>query len=320
MKSISGASMGADLADINNDTYSDIFVTEMLPNDNARIKTVTTFENWDRYNYSVQNDYYHQFTRNMLQFNNGDGTFSEIGRMAGVEATDWSWGALVFDMDNDGLKDIFVSNGIYQDLTNQDYLQYVSNPEIVQAVVAGNGVNYEMLIEPIPSVPIPDFAFHNEGNLQFEDKAAEWGLGEPNFSNGSAYGDLDNDGDLDLVINNVNSEATVLRNEANEILPKNRYLKFDLKGLGKNTFAFGTKITITADTTYYLEQMPIRGFESSMDPRPNIGLGQIDKVDQIVIEWPDGNGEMLFDVPTNQTIVLEQKNGVPLNSIQNLST
>ena len=253
----------------------------------------------------------------MLQFNNGDGTFSEIGRMAGVEATDWSWGALIFDMDNDGLKDIFVSNGIYQDLTNQDYLQYVSNPEIVQAVVAGNGVNYEMLIEPIPSVPIPDFAFHNEGNLQFKDKAEEWGLGEPNFSNGSAYGDLDNDGDLDLVINNVNSEATVLRNETNEILPKNRYLKFDLKGLGKNTFAFGTKITITADTTYYLEQMPIRGFESSMDPRPNIGLGQIDKVDQIVIEWPDGKGEMLFDVPTNQTIVLEQKNGVPLTSLPN---
>jgi len=317
MKSISGASMGADLADINNDTYSDIFVTEMLPNDNARLKTVTTFENWDRYNYSVQNDYYHQFTRNMLQFNNGDGTFSEIGRMAGVESTDWSWGALVFDMDNDGLKDIFVSNGIYQDLTNQDYLQYVSNPEIVQAVVAGNGVNYEMLIKPIPSVPIPDFAFHNEGNLQFKDKAAEWGLGEPNFSNGSAYGDLDNDGDLDLVINNVNSEATVLRNETNEMLPKNRYLKFDLKGLGKNTFAFGTKITIKADTTYYLEQMPIRGFESSMDPRPNIGLGQIDKVDQIVIEWPDGKGEMLFDVPTNQTIVLEQKNGVPLMSLPN---
>ena len=316
MKSISGASMGADLADINNDTYSDIFVTEMLPQDNARIKTVTTFENWDRYNYSVQNDYYHQFTRNMLQFNNGDGTFSEIGRMAGVEATDWSWGALVFDMDNDGLKDIFVSNGIYQDLTNQDYLQYVSKPEIVQAVVAGNGVNYEMLIEPIPSVAIPDFAFHNKGNLQFENKAAEWGLGEPNFSNGSAYGDLDNDGDLDLVVSNVNSEVTVMRNETNVMLPKNRYLKFELKGLDKNTFAFGTKITIEHDKSFYIEQMPIRGFESSMDPRPNVGLGQIDIVDRIVVEWPDGKGNVLLNVPTNQTIVLEQKNGVPLDSIK----
>jgi hypothetical protein len=316
MKSISGASMGADLADINNDAYPEIFVTEMLPKENERLKTVTTFENWDRYQYSVQNDYYHQFTRNMLQFNNGDGSFSEIGRLSGVEATDWSWGALVFDMDNDGLKDIFVSNGIYQDLTNQDYLQYASNPDIVRSVTSGNGVDYKKLIDPIPSVPIPDFAFHNQGNLRFVDKALEWGLGEPNFSNGSAYGDLDNDGDLDLVINNVNSKATVFRNETNYVLPENHYLKFNLKGTGKNTYAFGTKITIQDVTTYYLEQMPIRGFESSMDPRPNIGLGQIDTVDRIIIEWPDGTGEMLLDVPANQTITLDQKNGLPLGSIK----
>lgn len=317
MKSISGASMGADLADINNDGFSEIFVTEMLPKDNDRIKTVTTFENWDRYQYSVDNGYYHQFTRNMLQLNNGDGTFSEIGRLAGVEATDWSWGALVFDMDNDGLKDIFVSNGIYQDLTNQDYLQYASNPEIVKSVVSGNVVNYKALIDPIPSVPIPDFAFHNQGDLRFVDKASEWGLGEPNFSNGAAYGDLDNDGDLDLVINNVNSKVTVMRNEATERLPANRYLKFQLKGVDKNTFAFGTKITIEADSnSFYIEQMPIRGFESSVDPRPNVGLGKVDRVDRVLIEWPDGNGELLFDVPTNQTLTLEQKNGVPLSSLK----
>lgn len=315
MKSISGTSMGADLADINNDTYAEIFVTEMLPKENERLKTVTTFENWDRYRYSVQNDYYHQFTRNTLQFNNGDGTFGEVGRMAGVEATDWSWGALVFDMDNDGLKDIFVSNGIFQDLTNQDYLQYASNPEIVKSVISGNGVNYKMLIEPIPSVPIPNVAFHNQGNLGFVDKAKEWGLGEPNFSNGAAYGDLDNDGDLDLVINKVNSEASVMRNETTHRLPDNHYLKFDLKGLGKNTFAFGTKITIrNNDKTFYLEQMPIRGFESSMDPRPHIGLGQIDTVEQILIEWPDGSGNLLLGVPSNQTLLLEQKNGISLNN------
>lgn len=317
MKSISGASMGADLADINNDGFSEIFVTEMLPKENDRIKTVTTFENWDRYQYSVDNGYYHQFTRNMLQLNNGDGTFSEIGRLAGVEATDWSWGALVFDMDNDGLKDIFVSNGIFQDLTNQDYLQYASNPEIVKSVVSGNGVNYKALIDPIPSVPVPDFAFHNQGDLGFVDKAAEWGLGDPNFSNGAAYGDLDNDGDLDLVINNVNSKATVMRNETTARLPTNRYLKFDLKGIGGNTFAFGTKIKIEADgNTFYIEQMPIRGFESSMDPRPNVGLGQIDRVDRILVQWPDGNGELLTDIKTNQTLVLEQKSGVPLNSLK----
>ncbi len=316
MRSISGASMGADLADINNDGFPDIFVTEMLPSENARLKTVTTFENWDRYQYSVQNDYFHQFTRNMLQLNNGDNSFSEIGRLSGVEATDWSWGALIFDMDNDGLKDIFVSNGIYQDLTNQDYLQYVSNPDIVKTVISGNSVDYQKLIESIPSNPIPDLAFQNQGNLGFVDKAKEWGLGTPNFSNGSAYGDLDNDGDLDLVVNNVNSVASVFRNEANQLLPENRYLKFVLTGEGKNTFAFGTKITAThKGKTFYLEQMPIRGFESSMDPRPNLGLGKIDTVEQIIIEWPDGRGNLLSNVPTNQTLKLDQKDGVPLPGI-----
>ncbi len=317
IRSISGASMGADLADINNDSYPDIFVTEMLPHANARLKTVTTFENWDRYQYNLQNDYYHQFTRNMLQLNNGDGSFSEIGRLSGVEATDWSWGALIFDMDNDGLKDIFVANGIYQDLTNQDYLRYISNEEVVKSIVAGNTVDYKRLIESIPSTPIPNFAFQNKGGLTFIDRAEAWGMGKPGFSNGSAYGDIDNDGDLDLVINNVNSQASVLRNETNLIFPGHHYLKFELKGLDKNSFAFGTKITITQkDTIFYMEQMPIRGFESSMDPRPNIGLGKVDTVDQIFIEWPNGTINLLENIATNQTLRLQQKNGVPRNSIK----
>jgi hypothetical protein len=311
MKSISGASMGADVADINNDGWSDIFVTEMLPEKNDRIKTVTTFENWDRYQYSVTNDYYHQFTRNMLQLNNGNGTFSEIGRLTGMDATDWSWGALMFDMDNDGLKDVYVANGIYQDLTNQDYLQYVSNEEVVKSIVTNNQVNYQKLVELIPSNAVPDYAFHNQGNLSFVNKATEWGLGAPNFSNGSAYGDLDNDGDLDLVVSHVNEVASVIRNEANHINSENHYLKFTLKGMGKNPFAVGTRITIEdRNQRFTLEQVPNRGFESSVDPRPNIGLGKLDTVQRVRIQWPDGRETVLLNVATNKNLIVEQKEAV----------
>ena len=151
MKSISGASMGADAADINNDGNADLFVTEMLPSEYERLKTVTTFENWNRYQYNVNNGYHHQFTRNMLHRNNGDDTFSEISRFSGVEATDWSWGALFFDMDNDGYKDLFVANGIYKDLTNQDYLRYISNESVMKSIVNNEGVNYKELVDIIPS-------------------------------------------------------------------------------------------------------------------------------------------------------------------------
>ncbi|RYF92860.1 MAG: VCBS repeat-containing protein, partial [Chitinophagaceae bacterium] len=198
MMSISNASMGADMADINNDGRPDIFVTEMLPEDNASIKTKTTFQDWDKYQLDLKYGYYHQFTRNMLQLNNGNNSFSEIGRLAGVSATDWSWGALMTDLDNDGYKDIFVANGIYQDLTNEDYIQYISNEAFYREVVSG-AADYRKMIDLIPSHPISNYAFHNSGNLQFKNMAAGWGLDEPGFSNGSAYGDLDNDGDLDLV-------------------------------------------------------------------------------------------------------------------------
>jgi len=310
MKSVSGASMGADLADINNDTYPDLLVTEMLPRENARVKTVTTFDNWDRYQYNVTNNYYHQFTRNMLQLNNGDNTFSEIGRLTQVEATDWSWGALMFDANNDGLKDIYVANGIYQDLTNQDFLQYASSEEFVRSVVTRREVDFKKLIDIIPSNPVSNFFFKNDGGYKFSDTSKDWGIDEPGFSNGSAYGDLDNDGDLDLVVNNVNMQAFVYRNETNKLYPENHYLKFILQGEGGNVAALGTQITIESkEQKFYLEQMPMRGFESTVDNRPNFGLGSIKVVDKVKIKWPDGKVTVLDSVRTNQTLVVQQKNG-----------
>jgi hypothetical protein len=319
MRSISAASMGADMADINNDAFPDIFVTDMLPRDDARLKTVTTYDNWDRYQLNIQNGYWHQFTRNMLQLNNGDNTFSEIGRLTDVAATDWSWGALIFDFQNDGRKDIFVANGIYQDLTDQDFLKFVTEENTVQQIMSNKGDAYKKLVELIPSNPIPNHAFINQGNLSFKDNAMELGLGKPGFSNGSAYGDLDNDGDLDLVVNNVNAPFSLFQNQSRQINPENSYLKFQLTGVKGNTNAIGTKITaFVGGEKLYLEHIPIRGFQSTVDPRPNIGLGKIKMVDSIFIEWPDDKLTILRDVKVNQTIRLMQENAVLKKEVPNV--
>lgn len=309
MRSVSAASMGADMADINNDAYPDIFVTDMLPREEARLKTVTTYDNWDRYQLNIQNGYWHQFTRNMLQLNNGDNTFSEIGRLTDVAATDWSWGALIFDFQNDGRKDIFVANGIYQDLTDQDFLKFVTEENTVQQIMSNKRDAYKKLVELIPSNPIPNHAFINQGNLSFKDNATELGLGQPGFSNGSAYGDLDNDGDLDLVVNNVNMPFSLFQNQSRQLNPENNYLKFELRGLKANTNAIGTKITAYVNgAKIYLEHIPIRGFQSTVDPRPNIGLGKSTLVDSILVEWPDNKMTILRNVKVNQTIRLNQEN------------
>lgn len=302
MNSISVASMGADMADLNNDLYPEIFVTEMLPEKDKDIKQKTTFESWDRYQNNLANDYYHQFTRNTLQLNNGDGTFSEIGRLAGVEATDWSWGALICDLDNDGLRDIFVANGIYQNLTDQDYIDFIANAETKRMIITREGVNFKALIDSIPINPVPNYAFQNQGDLQFDNKAEQWGLGTIGNSNGAAYGDLDNDGDLDLVVNNVNMPAGIYRNESTK-----NYLQFDLKGESNNTFAVGTRITIRyGDTLQTSEHMPMRGFQSSMDYLVHFGLNETTIIDEVQIDWINGKQTILTDVAANQRLTVSQ--------------
>lgn len=302
----SAASMGADIADIDNDGNQDIFVTDMLPSDYQRLKSVTTFDDWDRYMYGVVNGYHHQFTRNTLQHNNGNGTFSEVGRYADVEASDWSWGALFFDMDNDGLKDLFVANGIYRDLTDQDYLQYVANESVMKTIVSDKGVDYKKLIEIIPSNPIPNHAYRNAGDLVMQPFTESGLTAPPGFSNGSAYGDLDNDGDLDLVVNNVNMPCFVYENRASQKI-KNAFLKVKLIGKGTNKNAIGAKVRVTDEKgrQYSHENQPVRGFESCMDTRINIGLGQAKKVD-IEVLWPSGNVTAVKGVDVNKEMVIDE--------------
>jgi len=311
MQEISLGSMGADMADINNDGLPEVFVTEMLPEHDDRLKTTTQFESWDKYDLDVKSGYYRQFSRNVLQLNNGNGTFSEIARLAGVEATDWSWGALIFDMDNDGWKDIFVANGIYKELLNQDYLNFSTNPEIMRKIQNKTSGVLTELIDAIPSKPIPNYAFKNNGNLTFTNETTAWGLGFPTHSNGSAYGDLDNDGDLDLVLNNVNMPSFIFENKASQLLPENKSISFQLHGDGGNSLALGAKVTIKVnDERIYSESSPMRGFMSTVDSRMIVGLGKHDVADSVLVEWPDGNITALANVKSNQLLQLYQKDAV----------
>ncbi len=307
IRSVSAASMGADLADINNDAYSDIFVTDMLPEPDDRVKTVTTFDSWDRYQYGFNNGYWHQFTRNTLQLNNFGESFSEVGRLAGVEATDWSWGALMFDFQNDGLKDIFVANGIYRDLTNQDFLQYVTQDEVVKRITSSNKVDYKTLISYIPSEPVSNYGFINNGDLKFENLSSKLGLDEPSFSNGSAYADLDNDGDYDLIVNNVNMDLFLYKNNTDKVYPDNHFLRLILDGIEDNPYAIGAKVTLYINgEKFYKEQMPIRGFQSTVDHRLLFGLGRNQKIDSLHIVWPSDKITIAKNLDVDQTIVFSE--------------
>jgi len=300
-------SMGMDMADVDNDGWPDIYTTDMLPENEFRLRTMASFEGWDVYQAKVANGYGHQYMRNMLQRNDRDGSFTDVGQMAGVARTDWSWSALIADLDLDGKKDIFVTNGLVKDVTSQDYIAFLANQETMDDATSRGKVDYLKLINAMKSTPIPNYAFRNNGKLAFSNVAAAWGLDTPSFSSGAAYGDLDGDGAPDLVVNNTNEEAFVYRNDAHRVPEANRWLQVRLEGEGKNTHAIGARVTVvTGADTMMQEVNPTRGVQSSMDYVLTFGLGARDSVSQLRVEWPDGGASALGPTAGGQRVVIAQ--------------
>ncbi|OLY92405.1 VCBS repeat-containing protein [Cnuella takakiae] len=320
---ISQFSMGNDVADINNDGLSDIITLDMLPADNRRQKLLFAPDNYEKFDLGVKSGFHYQYMRNMLQVANGDGTFSEVGQLAGISNTDWSWAPLFADYDNDGWKDLFVTNGYVRDFTNMDFMKYMGDRlENRESGVLRSDVL--KLVEQMPASNVVNYFFRNNGNLTFSDVSAGWGMTEPSNSNGAAYTDLDNDGDLDLVVNNINKPAFVLRNDADKVA-KAQFLKIKLQGSGANTMGVGAKLWLYAGgRSQYLEQMPTRGYQSSVSPVLHFGLGNTSAVDSLRIIWPGGSQQVMRSIKAGQTLTLKQSDAqgktLPANSPKTLFT
>src|SRR5882762_4372805 len=299
-------SMGVDAADFNNDGRPDIAVLDMLPDSERIRKTAQTAESYELFNHYLAAGYHYQYARNTLQLNRGTSggklRFSEIGLLAGIAATDWSWAPLFADFDNDGRKDLFVTTGIYQRPNDLDYIAWLDSAPRGVELPAGR------LIAKMPHVPSPNHLFRNNGDLTFTDMAPAWGLATPGFSNGAVYADLDNDGALDLVVNRLNAPAAVYRNRARDLdSTSHHYLTVTLRGSGANTAGIGAKVMITAGGSHQLvEVMPTRGFESSVDPRAHFGLGVTSRVDSLIVMWPDRRYQTLENVAADRIITVSQ--------------
>jgi len=303
-------SMGNDAADFNNDGWVDLMTLDMLPEDNHTQKMHSGAENFNKFQQLFGRGFYYQYSRNMLQKNNGDGTFSEVGQLDGVSNTDWSWSALFSDLDNDGYKDLLVTNGYVKDYTDMDFLKYSADKALRGN---GGGGQEEMVkdaISRMPSSPSVTYVFRNTGGNGFVKANNDWGLTQKTVSAGAAYADLDNDGAMDLVISNTNEYAGIYKNNA-RTKTKNHYLKVALKGDPANGTGIGSKVKLFCkDTVFYQEAFPVRGFQSSVDAVLNFGLGDHETVDSLLVIWPDDHFQVLRAVKADQLMHLQKKDAI----------
>jgi enediyne biosynthesis protein E4 len=301
---ISKFTMGTDIADIDGDDNMDIITLDMLPEDNYRQKQLMGADKYDVFNTMVKSGLHAQYMRNMLHLNNGNGTFSEIGQLAGISNTDWSWSALIQDFDNDGVQDVFISNGFKRDLTNNDFAKFQVATQMEEARKRGEKVNALDMINKFEENKLPNYVFKGNGDLTFEDVTRTWGFFEPSITNGVAYGDLDNDGDLDIVTNNMNDHAGIYKNNSESA--GNSYVTIKLEG-NQEKFAIGARVTVFAGDKHWTKEIfPVRGFQSSVDYKLLFGLGEMEKVDSVHVRWPSGKTSATRDVAINKVNVIKE--------------